>query len=99
MIVEIGDFTLNIIASEEQWVFITFFFFCALGFLNGCLFRNIGVLKIIALFFLLPYSLDILIALNRIWGATLPFLICVWLGWYGFERTWQKAQDIYRVFR
>ena len=95
----IGGFTLNIIASDGQWVFITLGFFCALGFLSGYLFRNLGILKIIALFFVLPYSLDLLIALNRVWGATIPFLVCAWFGWYGAQRTWFKVQEIYRVFR
>lgn len=99
MTLGIGDFTLNIIASDGQWFFITLSFFCGLGFLNGWLFRNIRVLKIIALFFVLPYSLDLLIALNRMWEATVPFLVSAWFGWYGLQKTWYKLEEIVRALR
>lgn len=60
--------------------------FCIMGFINGFLMRNIGLYKGIALFFVLPYSLDLLISLNNVLQATLPFLVFAVLGFLGTRK-------------
>ncbi len=64
--------------------------FAAIGYLNGYLFRDIGPFKIIALFFILPASLDILIQLNHVKIATIPFLLMAILGFLGPVKTRQR---------
>ncbi len=61
------------------------------GYLCGYLFRNINLLKIIALFFIVPFCLDFLIALNNVWDATIPFLLFGGIGFFGLERLWKTV--------
>jgi len=61
--------------------------FCAAGLLNGFLFRNVGLLKIIAIFFVVPYCLDLLINLNNLYQATIPFIVFAVAGYLGWPKT------------
>jgi len=67
--------------------------FCVLGYFNGYLFRDIGLYKIIALFFVIPFCIDLLVRLNIVMTATLPFLIFALIGFWGLEKTKNRILD------
>jgi len=55
-------------------------FFSVAGYFCGCLFRNVGLIKIILIFIVIPFFLDLLTALNIIWQVTVPFLLFSFVG-------------------
>lgn len=67
--------------------------FCVLGYFSGYLFRDIGLYKIIALFFVIPFCIDLLVRLNIVMTATLPFLIFALIGFWGLEKTKNRILD------
>jgi predicted MFS family arabinose efflux permease len=73
--------------------------FAAMGYLNGYLFRNINLYKIIALLFVLPFCLELLIGLDNVKDATLPFLIMALVGFFGPARTQQRLVKLLRDAR
>ncbi len=85
------------IGNDLNWLGIAIF--AGMGYLNGSLFRNIGFLKIIALFVILPFCLDLLIQLNNIIDATIPFLLMALVGFWGPERTQQRIKKLIRDVR
>lgn len=76
------------VGNDLNWLGIAIF--AGMGYLNGYLFRNIGFLKIIALIVVLPACLDLLIQLNNVIDATIPFLLMALAGFWGPERTQQR---------
>ena len=90
---------LNVILAESQVLIFQLIIFGGLGYLNGWLAQNIGIIKIIALIILLPASLQFLTSVNEIYIATIPFLIFAWFGFYGFQKTYQNIKEMYQVFR
>ena len=76
-----------------------FLIFCIIGFINGSLFRDIGLLKLIALIVIVPTSLALLIDVNRLWVATLPFLIFALLGYWGGEGIRYRSFILINWFR
>lgn len=62
-------------------------FFAVLGYFNGYLFRDIHVLKIIAIIVVVPYCVDMLIGINWVLTATLPFLLGAVLGYWGIDQS------------
>lgn len=85
---------LTVILSEIQLPILMLIFFSGLGYLNGWLMREIGVLKIIALIILLTASLKQLVSLNQVFLATIPFLLFMWFGYYGIRNTYQYLKRL-----
>ena len=69
-------------------------FFAGLGYFNGYLFRNLTPLKIITMVFVVPYCIDLLININWIYLATLPFLLCAVIGYWGVDRSKHRAMAL-----
>ena len=76
-----------------------FIFFAAVGYFVGFLFRNINLYKIIALFFILPYCLQLLIDLNWLWRATLPFLVFAVIGYLSYPKASFYALEAFDVVK
>ena len=62
-------------------------FFSLIGYFNGYLIRPFGLYKIIAAFFVVPYSLAFLIDTNLLFQGTIPFLLFVLGGFLGADRS------------
>jgi hypothetical protein len=62
-------------------------FFVGLGYFNGYLFRNIGFIKVILMIFVVPFCLDLLINVNQVFVATLPFLVSAIFGFMGVPKS------------
>ncbi|ODS23652.1 hypothetical protein AB835_07555 [Candidatus Endobugula sertula] len=69
-------------------------FFAGLGYFNGYLFRDINPLKIIAMIFVVPYCIDLLININWIYLATLPFLLFAVIGYWGVDKSKHRAMAV-----
>ncbi len=81
-----------VVGNDLNWLGIAIF--AGMGYLNGYLFRNIGFIKIIALFVFLPFCLNLLIELNNVKSATLPFLLMALVGFWGPARTLQYLEKL-----
>ncbi|HAW51756.1 MAG TPA: hypothetical protein DCX54_05415 [Flavobacteriales bacterium] len=81
-----------VVGNELNWLGIAIF--AGMGYLNGYLFRNIGFIKIIALFVFLPFCLNLLIQLNNVLSATIPFLLMALVGFWGPARTLQRLEKL-----
>ena len=62
-------------------------FFAGLGYFNGYLFRDMNLYKIIAMIFVVSYCMELLININWIVTATLPFLFCAVIGYWGIDKS------------
>ncbi|MCW8830970.1 MAG: hypothetical protein OQK32_05545, partial [Gammaproteobacteria bacterium] len=51
------------------------------------LFHEPGVFKIIAILFAVPVSIQLLIDINIVYTATIPFLISALIGFWGMGKT------------
>jgi len=69
--------------------------FCAAGLLNGFLFRDVGLIKIIAIFFVLPFCVDLLINLNNLYQATIPFLVFAVVGYLGGQKSFLYLEHVF----
>lgn len=86
-----------VVGSNLNWLGITVF--CVAGYFIGFLTRNIGIIKIVLLFMVAPFFLDLLTALNNIWQATIPFILCALVGHLGERQTVfhiRRASDFVR---
>lgn len=90
---------ITVIASQGQYYFLILAFYSFLGFLNGYLIRELSIIKIIVLIFLTPLSIKLLVDLDRVVLATIPFLLFAWFGYYGFRKSYYKLREVYEVFR
>ena len=73
--------------------------FCIAGYFVGSLFRDISILKIIVLLFVLPFCIEFLIELNNLQIATVPFLAASFIGYWGKERTQYYAANAFELVR
>lgn len=64
-----------------------FIFFGFVGYFNGYLFRNVNFIKVIAIILILPYCLSLLIEINLVFSATLPFCIFALGGFLGIDKS------------
>ena len=69
--------------------------FAAAGYFNGYLFRDISLFKIIALFFVLPFCIDLLIRIDNVPEITLPFLLMALVGYWGPDKTRYRLAYLY----
>ncbi|MCU7880017.1 MAG: hypothetical protein KZQ66_03585 [Candidatus Thiodiazotropha sp. (ex Lucinoma aequizonata)] len=69
-------------------------FFAGLGYFNGYLFRDINLYKIFAMIFVVPYCMELLININWVYLATLPFLICSVIGYWGIDKSKHRAMAV-----
>ena len=69
--------------------------FAGLGYLNGYLLRDIGLIKIIAAFFIIPYSVAFLVDLDNVIQATLPFLLMALAGYWGPNKTRYRLSHLF----
>lgn len=67
--------------------------FVLLGALNGYLFREPKLLKIIAIIIIVPASLQWLVQANLIYTGTIPFLVGSVVGYWGVERLLSTLSD------
>ena len=74
-----------VVGENLNWLGIGIF--AGLGYLNGYLLRDIGLIKIIAAFFIIPYSVAFLVDLDNVIQATLPFLLMALAGYWGPNKT------------
>lgn len=73
--------------------------FCVAGYFCGSLFCNITVIKVIVLLVVLFYAIQILIALNNLTVATIPFLIFALIGYWGKEKTLGYVSNTFELLR
>jgi len=70
-------------------------FFCAAGFLYGFLFRNLGILKIIAIIIITPAIIQFLVDVNNLVEVTLPFLLFAVSGYLGKDKNLFYVKELY----
>ena len=71
--------------SLEAHLFVIIIFSLA-GYFCGSLLRNVGLLKLILIFVVIPFFLDLLTSLNIIWQVTVPFLISSYVGYLSLPK-------------
>lgn len=91
------DFT--VITTQGQYFILILIFFSALGYWIGWLFKELNFLRIVVLIFAVPISLSLLIEINYVYSATIPYLVFAWFGYYGLNKSYQNIKQIYEVFR
>ena len=64
-----------------KWQLIFIGVFLGLGLFTGSLFRNVGLYKALAIYFIFPYILILVSSLN-IWNATIPYLIGAFFAYF-----------------
>ncbi|HIJ25784.1 MAG: hypothetical protein HOA22_11055 [Gammaproteobacteria bacterium] len=82
-----------VVGENLNWLGIGIF--AGLGYLNGYLLRDIGLIKIIAAFFVIPYSLSTLSQVNNVVQATLPFLLLALAGYWGLDKTRYRVSYLF----
>ncbi len=73
--------------------------FCVLGYFNGYLFRNPGLYKIIAIIFVVPFSLSLVSGVNLVFQATIPFLLVALIGFLGFEKFKYYLDEVFYLVK
>ncbi len=88
-----------IVEFGERLNFVGIGLFCLLGYFNGFLFRNMGMYKIIIAIFSIPMSIQLLVSLNIVYDATIPFLLFAPIGYLGIGETSYRVQRLFSSFR
>jgi len=73
--------------------------FCGLGYLNGNLLRDVGLYKIIALIFVIPFCIELLMGINLVFDATIPFLLFAVVGFMGPDKSKYYLSEMYYSLR
>ena len=75
--------------------------FAAVGFFCGWCFRDIGILKVLAIFLIVPSMFQFVATIDEMLWVTLPFIVGCVLGFFGLQRSKYKllnASDSLRDF-
>lgn len=70
-----------------------FILFIGLGYFTGYLFRDIHIIKIIIILVFVPTMIDLMIRINALVIATIPFVVSGLVGFIGLEKTKYKLID------
>ncbi len=70
-------------------------FFSLVGYWSGWVMREKGLYKIILLLFFLYHFLPILVSINKVYIATLPFLVGIGIGYLGMDKVKYYGNEIF----
>lgn len=87
---------LEMISKLEIPSYVIFF---AVGYFLGSLFRDVGVLKIIAIILLVPSALSFMSQVDELLWVTFPILLGGLIGFWGINKTRYKLETVFYTAR